>query len=534
VTVTQVKASPEPFADPQRKMMGKAGRYHAVRGLAVAIVLAVATFTGLTIRGQVEEQRKATYADGLVQSLLNSDTAQVPAIVSEMAAYPKWTDPRLTEENAKAAAKSRPKLHTSLALLPWDSTQVDFLFGRLLGAKPQEVPVIRDALEPHKERLVARLWAVAERPEKDKEPQRLRAAAALAQYDPESRLWAEVQEAVGDDLVKEPAVYLTPWMDLLRPVRLRLLAPLSAVFGSSQRREFERSLATDILADYAADQPQVLADLVMDADVRQFASFFSLLQACGAQGLPVLPGEIDKKLPAELPSSDARREKQANAAAALEKMNRPAQAWPALKHSPDPRARSYLIHRVSPLGVDAASIIRRLDEEDVTIRWGLLLSLGVYDEKVLPPEERQRLLPKLQAMYCHDADPGLHGAAAWQLRTWQQEAWLEQVTEEWSKNPELREERLRGIEQLVTKDKEKAPPQCQECRQPAAGPCRRPHRPPPLSGPGLGRVRRGLPGLRPGDLGLGGLGFVPGLRPLLRADRAVGEDTGGGLGRLRS
>ena len=51
---------------------------------------------GSTIRDRAEEQRKATYAAGLVQSLLNADTAQVPAIVAEMSEYRHWTDPLLT------------------------------------------------------------------------------------------------------------------------------------------------------------------------------------------------------------------------------------------------------------------------------------------------------------------------------------------------------------------------------------------------------------------------------------------------------
>src|SRR5262249_30785146 len=82
----------------------------------------------------------------------------------------------------------------------------------------------------------------------------------------EPRLTREqkVQDIVVDDLVAVPAADLTPWKDALRPVRLKLLAPLSVVYRSSNRSAEERSGATDILADYAVDQPQVLADLVMN------------------------------------------------------------------------------------------------------------------------------------------------------------------------------------------------------------------------------------------------------------------------------
>jgi hypothetical protein len=98
-------------------MMRKTRQYHAVRSAAVCILLALATFTGLTIRERVEEQRKASHAAGLVKSLRNADTAEVPAIVDEMAGYRKWAEPLLREAYDKAAAASRHKLHASLALL---------------------------------------------------------------------------------------------------------------------------------------------------------------------------------------------------------------------------------------------------------------------------------------------------------------------------------------------------------------------------------------------------------------------------------
>jgi formylglycine-generating enzyme required for sulfatase activity len=79
--------------------------------------------------------------------------------------------------------------------------------------------------------------------------------------------------------------------------------------------------------------------------------------------------------------------------------------------------------------------------------------------KELLPEARQALLAKLQAMYRTEADPGLHAASEWLLRTWPQESWLKQVNDEWAKDKERREQRLHSMRQLLTKEKEKAPPQ---------------------------------------------------------------------------
>jgi formylglycine-generating enzyme required for sulfatase activity len=141
-------------------------------------------------------------------------------------------------------------------------------------------------------------------------------------------------------------------------------------------------------------------------------------------------------------------------------MNQPAKVWPLLKHSPDPRVRSYLIHRLAPLGGDAGAIVKQLDiESDLTIKRALVLSLGEYGDADFTPEARNALLPKLQDMYRTASDPGLHAACEWLLRRWKQEAWLTQVNEAWAKDKEQREKRLERIGKLLANEKEKTPPQ---------------------------------------------------------------------------
>jgi formylglycine-generating enzyme required for sulfatase activity len=251
-------------------------------------------------------------------------------------------------------------------------------------------------------------------------------------------------------------------MDSLRPVRNKLLPHLLAVYRDAARRDVERSLATVILADYAADQTQLLADLLMDADDQQFLVIYPKFKEQGERGLPLLIDEINKKLPSELPSSDEKREelakRQANAAVALLRVSQAEKVWPLLKHSPDPRVRSYLIHRLIPLGSDPEAIIKRFDEEpDNTIRLASILSLGQDSGKELSSETRKRFLPKLHDLYRTDSDPGLHAAAEWLLRTWHHEAWLKQVNDNWAKAKEERGKRLESIRQLLRNDKTKSP-----------------------------------------------------------------------------
>jgi formylglycine-generating enzyme required for sulfatase activity len=556
------------WTPPQRKMITKATRYHAIRGFLVAVLLGLFGWIGYEGHGRLQ-------AHALRRSLLDADTNEVSTIVADMSSYRQWIDQLLRDAAAQAEASkdARKQLHVSLALLPVDATQVDYLYERLLDAEPHEVPVIRNALAPHKDALLDKLWAVVETPAKDKESQRLRAAAALAKYDPQSEKWTKANTLVVNDLVLENAVFLGQWSEAFRPVKGRLVSPLSVIFRDHQpERTAERKLATNLLADYAADQPQVLADLLMDADDKQFAVFFDKVKEHGERCVSGLLAEIDKRavvvkdkmifeskgtiakddakvkilqgdaLPSqrfevplqggkkylltmdsqdldsflvlqdktgnelgfdddsggglnsllvytpasddnytvfaasvkgtgsfvlkvmEIMAGDDGKEKlakrQANAAVALLKMDRSEKVWPLLKHSPDPRVRSYLIDRLYRLGANAGAIVKRLDEEpDRTVRRALMLSLGEYGEEALPADVRKALLAKLQDIYRTEADPGLHASSEWLLRAWKQEGWLKQVNEEWAKEKEQREKRLETIQQLVTKDKEKAPRQ---------------------------------------------------------------------------
>jgi serine/threonine protein kinase/formylglycine-generating enzyme required for sulfatase activity len=571
----QLSTQKTSWTAPQRKMMHKATWYHFARVMALGLVLTVATVAGVAVREQVAEQRNATLAASLVQRVLDAATAQVPEIVVEMTDYREWTDPLLRRRQSDAGMSSRQKLHASLALLPVDATQVDYLCDRLLDAGPHEVPVIRDALAAHKDSLLAKLWAVVEKPERGRESQRLRAAAALAKYDPGSPRWRTSGALVVNDLVLENPVFLGEWSEVFRPVRNRLLAQLSEIFRDHEpERTAERSLATNLLADYVSDQSQLLADLLMDADEKQFPVIYPKFAEQGQRGLPLLATEVDKDLPpvttnwtvrfykwekqgqTDLPADweavlkspvldelrtsrlnlygaaeppppptpkvprdyfaavattevtlgdldyelsttfddgvrvwlddevvieywgpnapttksatvsgkrgshiikvefiqiegryaldvglsihedvkEKLAKRQANAAVALYRMHQPEKLWPLLKHSPDPRVRSYLIHRLGPFGAEAGTILAQLDTEpDTSIRRALVLSLGEYGEKEFSLDSRQVLLPKLQAMYDSATDPGIHAACEWLLRTWRQEAWLKHVNEEWAR-----------------------------------------------------------------------------------------------------
>ena len=132
--------------------------------------------------------------------------------------------------------RHRRTLHASLALLPVDATQVDYLFNRLLTATPSELPVLRDALKTHRSTLTPKLWTVLESA-KPGDASLLPAASALASYDPDDARWEAVGGKVAQALVSVNSVFLGPWLEALRPVRGKLTTPLATIFRDKTRPE---------------------------------------------------------------------------------------------------------------------------------------------------------------------------------------------------------------------------------------------------------------------------------------------------------
>ena len=78
-------AAKKNWTSQQRKMMRQCRKYHAVRGVALALLLAVSTGHRLgDPRSRSLERQDETQATELVQAILNADTAQVEALIGRV------------------------------------------------------------------------------------------------------------------------------------------------------------------------------------------------------------------------------------------------------------------------------------------------------------------------------------------------------------------------------------------------------------------------------------------------------------------
>jgi formylglycine-generating enzyme required for sulfatase activity/tetratricopeptide (TPR) repeat protein len=146
---------------------------------------------------------------------------------------------------------------------------------------------------------------------------------------------------------------------------------------------------------------------------------------------------------------DQLAKRQARGAIALLRMGKTAEVVPLLRHSPDPRLRSFIINWLSPLGADPSTITAELDRQPATAkptpaqgqqlmdtvlfhhetsqRRALILAMGTYGTEGLSSGEREPLIGKLLDLYHNDRDSGIHGAAEWTLRQWKQQEKLNEL-----------------------------------------------------------------------------------------------------------
>ncbi len=287
-------------AGPLGRAAKWARRRPAVAGLLAGLAAVVAVAFGV-IAWELHQTRAALAREGQakreralarVGALLDAAPPAVPRILADLEADRAEVLPRLRELWADTAAGA-PGRRTRLALaLAEEPAAQEELVGCLLSADdPAEVLLARDALRPHAGELRERLWARSSDGQA-KPAERFRALVALAAFDPADGRWpGHAADAAGWLLASDP-LHLGPWVDALRPARAALLPPLSEALRKSEAPE-RRAAAAAVLADYAADRPEVLADLLCDAAPPQFEVLFRALRP-HARAAEVLEAELGR------------------------------------------------------------------------------------------------------------------------------------------------------------------------------------------------------------------------------------------------
>ncbi len=375
--------------------------------LAAVVVLTLSGVSGIAwaYRQAIYERDRAVEAERLVrqanshrvraqvQQLGTADAGAVPGILKDLEPFRDEVLPRLRELWDQGDSQGRrQRMRVGLALLASEpETVLNALLDWMLATEdPRELELTRDVLAPHAAALKERLWARVD-DQATTAPVRFRALVGLARFDPDNSRWGAAAPATLEAWLRADPLFFGVLTRALRPVRAHLIAPLLEVAqGRKEMLADRRYDAAAVLAVYAAQQPATLVDVLAEADERQFNLLFPQIRDLGNETLVLLQRELERRPHAVArlqpdAERDALARRQANVATALLRLKQEAIVWPLLRHTPDPTRRSYLALGLASRGVDAETLVVRLESEpEVSERRALLSALGEYDEKQLP------------------------------------------------------------------------------------------------------------------------------------------------------
>ncbi|MBN2477369.1 MAG: SUMF1/EgtB/PvdO family nonheme iron enzyme [Pirellulales bacterium] len=424
--------------DGQRMMRAAVRRYGTIALLLVALAAALGG-AAWEVNGRIQGRR-------LTQAILASRPADLEGLVhEELGPYRRWADPRLRSKAFDESTALPQRIRAGLAIAaagngPADSPDnralIALLYDRLFDCSPDEFPLIRDGLAPHKADLLPGLWTKlhdpADTPQHRRTP--FRAGVCLATYAPRADAWTESDAVfLAEYLVRVNPNEQPDWRKHLKPVAARLLRPLEVVFRDGQLGEVTRTAAATALADFAAEDPRLLAELAADAIAPQYDVVYAALVAKGSDREAIV--QRLRAILAETPraaASAAERiglaRRRAGAAVTLIRLGQREDALRVLDPSEDgdPEFSTQLIHRLKDRGVTEADLLACLDAaRDTAARYALLLALGEFVETpggnaaglgTAAEPQRARLRRTVLDWFRSDPDSGVHSACGWLLR----------------------------------------------------------------------------------------------------------------------
>ena len=280
----------------------------------------------------------------MVAALGEVESGAVGRVLKGLSWYPDQAVPLLRESLREAPPGGRAEARARLGLLATDPSQAEALARYATAAPVDELLAVRDALAGHGPAVEAALWPILLGP-RDPNGPRLHAGCVLAAFTPpDDPRWRAVADRAAEALVRSDPLEAAGRIEALRPVRSALVEPLRRFLEASRRRlkgaelsldqaelVLQNELAESVLLDYAADAPEVLAGLALEADPIYYRKLLPLLLAHKGRAAAVMRTELARAEPPDAPA-DAREAlalAQANAAATLLQLGEPTPPGPS-------------------------------------------------------------------------------------------------------------------------------------------------------------------------------------------------------------
>ena len=443
----KVLASSRRWDDVQRRMMKQATRRYTTRLLVTAVVLIGGIFA-------LTQYLAWNRANALTDQLLTAQVNQVPEILDQMTRYKSWTVERLGE--IRSAKDSTPQQHlfSNLALLRAGRGSVSDIQPALLTADPQTLQLLCHELDSQDGLIAEALWeqlddsSIVNESDASGRPfnRRFNAALVLAQYDPppvefsrsgetktngsSDENWREHATFVADQLIDFANIdrqYYPTILSLIRPAKHVLLGRLAEVMIDPEEKELRQNAAQTLLLDLLRDEPVTLTDHFLLASVDQIMPTLQLIDSNRDAIRPLLDEVVAQPIDHENLDWQTTSKRTSMAAALLLRHNASHQAiWSVFRNEGIPDARTMLIQRVEPLGVDPRLIAMQLQiEADSSIQCGLIQALGEFNPDELEGDLKDRTLTLIKGWFASANQASLRSTSLWFLRQWGESTWLE-------------------------------------------------------------------------------------------------------------
>ncbi len=379
-------------------------------------------------------RRQAALVKSQLESLLAADSSSVPLILDNLKTLGGRVPATLQRMQSSRDLNQRQALRLQLAQTQFDKSsaeqrarKVSGLGEDLLQADPAELVMAVSLIVRDTDLLVAWLWTQASNAEQEPE-QRLRAVAALAMLDPQSTQWETIDGDAVSQLMREPADTLGDWCQAFAPRAAAWRDELERLYtaaGDDTRRR-QAALVLGHLFNGDVDYLVNLVDLGSAEQLRVLIPFLRPLQD---ELLVKIDGSFSASANPDVPPDFAvtRQVNRALLACALGETELLESIWLNVS---DPSGRTEAIHRYGPAGLGPQPLrywFARDSTTDARIVSAALETLVEASDRDLHTTARQSFVPLIAEIFQRNPDSGVHQAAAWVLRQWNQQPTLQQA-----------------------------------------------------------------------------------------------------------
>lgn len=268
------------WTEPQRRMMQAAHRLH-VRHVGIAVACAaLALIVGLNGWRYIQNQRTKLIAENEVERFLATELATaIPQADNFRKSNRDFVKKHLNSYVVDESSDASKRLRASLVFAPEDEKCRDLLTEFVLREEtaPRDVVLVCKA-QGEQSWLITEQLVEAWQDENTSPSKRIRAACGLAQQSPLPSQFASELSQVVELLADENSLLLGDWVRGFSSCSELLVPLLMNKFADEGLRRNSAVNIANMLAKFAMNRPEILADLVADAGPDQLPTLVAALR----------------------------------------------------------------------------------------------------------------------------------------------------------------------------------------------------------------------------------------------------------------